>query len=612
MRRAELDHPAGSPSTTSGRRRRDSSGRRTHLVHHTWHDQTIGCSAKRGGPDTRFNSRGRHPGSSSGVPRPPVTSWPLRLRQLGQRVLAARALGVEGERLLVQLDRLLGVPSLENGLGQAVIDVPRVGVQLGVELEHGDCLVDLAVAEEAVPLRVDLGLAEEELALLLVAVVQHGPDIRLAGARVDEREQLLRGGLLLGHALPDLVDRAGVVAGRATGALGQVGEPVLELVVRLNLGQALAVLDLLVDPVPERSHIVDPGLGALERQLAVPVAGHQQLDAVLLGQNQIPVGEPRREVVGNPVPGPERGQAPRRLVEPGVGHRVAGQQQALLRDENRDVARGVHPTDEVHVEGGVAHAHGVAVGERLGGRDQLDAGLLGLQVQAMEGHVFLQLGCLHRARVELGQLLLRGLDCLGEPLRHPLGVGRPGGHGRTDLLVANDRAVLVDRIAAGVIAMLVGVDQHLEVGATEARAMTLRSSASTFGTPMVSTTTMPWDVANATGAVDEMWSPTQTRITFGVSLLTCRGNPATVSAAPHEAAVSPSTAVMSHTVLLTVVLLAARIARYDRWESRPASWEWLSSAFTPPLRQPGESGCSFVTSRYRSGHPCHVWPRVDA
>ena len=104
----------------------------------------------------------------------------------------------------------------------------------------------------------------------------------------------------------------------------------------------------------------------------------------------------------------------------------------------------------------------------LVGRDQLGAGLLGLQVQAVEGQLLLELGRLHRARVELGQLLLRGsaIALVSHSVTRWVSAGlavMPG----TDQLVADDRAVGVDRVAAGVVAVLVGVDQDLEVVAPE-------------------------------------------------------------------------------------------------------------------------------------------------
>ena len=60
--------------------------------------------------------------------------------------------------------------------------------------------------------------------------------------------------------------------------------------------------------------------------------------------------------------------------------------------------------------------------------------------------------------------------------------------------------------------------------------MILRSSPSTFGIAGRVDDHDPLPVAMATVAVEEMWSPTQTRIAVGIEPLDVQGRPATSSA----------------------------------------------------------------------------------
>lgn len=83
--------------------------------------------------------------------------------------------------------------------------------------------------------------------------------------------------------------------------------------------------------------------------------------------------------------------------------------------------------------------------------------------------------------------------------------------------MGDDRAIGVDRIPAGVIMCSWVLIKNLKSLRPSSRAMTLRSSWSTLGIPTVSITTIPWEVAIATGAVEEMESPNQTRTALGLS-----------------------------------------------------------------------------------------------
>ena len=56
-----------------------------------------------------------------------------------------------------------------------------------------------------------------------------------------------------------------------------------------------------MDPIPKRADVLDPRLGAVDGELAVPVAGQEGRDALPLSQQTVPVCEPAWEVVNQPI-----------------------------------------------------------------------------------------------------------------------------------------------------------------------------------------------------------------------------------------------------------------------------------------------------------------------
>ncbi len=90
-----------------------------------------------------------------------------------------------------------------------------------------------------------------------------------------------------------------------------------------------------------------------------------------------------------------------------------------------------------------------------------------MEVEAIEDQVFLERRRLRRVGAEVLQFGFDSGDSGGIPGKRPFAVGGNLGHTGRDQLVADDGAVFVDRIATGVVPVLVGVDEVGEVRAPE-------------------------------------------------------------------------------------------------------------------------------------------------
>src|SRR2546429_3921397 len=125
--------------------------------------------------------------------RPSTSSRDLLALEALERLLDPLAVGVvldQVERLAVVLARQLPVALDGIGLAEAVVDVPGGGMRLHVFDENDDGLVDLLLAEQAVGILIEVGLAGQREGLGAELVGR--PGVALLLHQFGARPQILK------------------------------------------------------------------------------------------------------------------------------------------------------------------------------------------------------------------------------------------------------------------------------------------------------------------------------------------------------------------------------------------------------------------------------------